>query len=61
MGADLDELLRIVVLGLEWFALRLEGSPLHVAWPLCAPIASLANYRAVPYWTTCISIPDYLV
>jgi hypothetical protein len=34
VGADLDELLRIVVLGLEWFALRLEDSPLHVAWPL---------------------------
>lgn len=30
----MDELLRIVVLGLEWFALRLEDSPLHVAWPL---------------------------
>ena len=30
----MDELLRIVVLGLEWFALRLEDSPLQVAWPL---------------------------
>jgi hypothetical protein len=32
--ADLDEVLRIVVLGLEWFALWLEDSPLRVAWPL---------------------------
>jgi hypothetical protein len=30
----LDEALRIVVLGLEWFALWLEDSPLRVAWPL---------------------------
>jgi multisubunit Na+/H+ antiporter MnhB subunit len=30
----MDELLRVVVLGLEWFALWLERSPLHVAWPI---------------------------
>ena len=30
----MDELLRIFVLGVEWFALWLERSPLHVAWPV---------------------------
>jgi hypothetical protein len=30
----MDELLRIFVLGVEWFALWLEHSPLHVAWPV---------------------------
>jgi hypothetical protein len=30
----MDEALRIVVLGIEWFALSLERSPLHVAWPV---------------------------
>src|SRR5512132_1175263 len=30
----MDELLRIFVLGIEWFALWLEHSPLHVAWPV---------------------------
>jgi hypothetical protein len=30
----MDEVLRIFVLGIEWFALWLERSPLHVAWPV---------------------------
>lgn len=30
----MDELLRIFVLGVEWFAIWLEHSPLHVAWPV---------------------------
>jgi hypothetical protein len=30
----MDELLRIFVLGVEWFALWLEHNPLHVAWPV---------------------------
>jgi hypothetical protein len=30
----MDEALRIFVLGIEWFALWLERSPLHVAWPV---------------------------
>jgi hypothetical protein len=30
----MDDALRIVVLGLEWFALWLERSPLQVAWPV---------------------------
>jgi Family of unknown function (DUF6188) len=30
----MDEVLRIFVLGVEWFALWLERSPLHVAWPV---------------------------
>jgi hypothetical protein len=30
----MDELLRSFVLGIEWFALWLERSPLHVAWPV---------------------------
>jgi hypothetical protein len=30
----MEELLRIFVLGVEWFALWLEHSPLHVAWPV---------------------------
>lgn len=30
----MDELLRIFVLGVEWFALWLEHSPLHVVWPV---------------------------
>jgi hypothetical protein len=30
----MDELARIFVLGVEWFALWLERSPLHVAWPV---------------------------
>jgi hypothetical protein len=30
----MDELLRIFVLGVEWFAIWLERSPLHVAWPV---------------------------
>jgi hypothetical protein len=34
VGAWMDEVLRIFVLGIEWFALWLERSPLHVAWPV---------------------------
>ncbi|HKQ02787.1 MAG TPA: hypothetical protein VJ735_20890 [Actinomycetes bacterium] len=30
----MDEVLRIFVLGVEWFALWLEHSPFHVAWPV---------------------------
>jgi hypothetical protein len=30
----MDDLARVFVLGLEWFALWLERSPLHVAWPV---------------------------
>jgi hypothetical protein len=30
----MDDALRIVVIGLEWFALWLERSPLQVAWPV---------------------------
>jgi hypothetical protein len=30
----MDELLRIFVLGVEWFAIWLEHGPLHVAWPV---------------------------
>ncbi|SRR6266498_1650964 len=33
VGAFAD-IFRILVLGLEWLALRLERSPLHVAWPI---------------------------
>jgi hypothetical protein len=34
VGAWMDEVLRIFVLGIEWFALWLERSLLHVAWPV---------------------------
>jgi hypothetical protein len=38
----MDEVLRIFVLGIEWFALWLERSPLHVAWPVLFVFPNLA-------------------
>jgi hypothetical protein len=33
-----EDLIRVIVLGLEWFALWLERSPLHVAWPIALAV-----------------------
>jgi hypothetical protein len=52
LGA-LDDISRIFVLGLEWAALWLERSPLHVAWPIALALVfqiTLVIVHVIVWW-----------